>query len=159
MDYVIKNPKKIISLIVVAPAVVKEKPSQAKMKIRFAEIARPIFSIIPNNHFEKYLGWYTPRDYKHANEYQQTILKKIVLYDLKPLLSKIMVPTDIIWGKEDFVVPNIGEYLRKKISNSHLHIINGSGHLSFLTHPKELASMFNQAICKQLQIQDEKPPD
>ncbi|KKS92863.1 MAG: Alpha/beta hydrolase family protein [Candidatus Collierbacteria bacterium GW2011_GWB1_44_6] len=146
LDYAIKYPADLSFLILVAPAVVKEKPSQAKRKIRFAEIARPLFTIIPNNHFEKYLGWYTPRDYRHANEYQQKILKKIVLYDLKPSLNKVTIPTNIVWGKLDFVVPNLGKYLNTKIPNSHLHVIDGSGHLCFLTHPKELSDIFNQIL-------------
>lgn len=146
LDYAIRYPAGIKSLILVSPAVIKEKPNEAKLKIRFAELARPLFTAIPNNHFEKYLGWYTPRDFRHANLYQQNILKKIVLYDLKPSLKNISISTDIIWGKADFVVPNLGNYLQKKIAHSRLHLLDGSGHLSFLTHPKELADIFNQII-------------
>ncbi len=143
LDYALKFPDTLESIILISPAVVRERSKEAKLKIQLAKILRPIFSILPRHSFEKFLGWYTPRDYSDSTEYQRGVLKKIVIYDLKPHLIRVTVPTDIIWGSEDFVIPYMGKYLAENIKNSKLHVIYGANHLLYLSHPKKLIEILN----------------
>ena len=53
--------------------------------------------------------------------------------DLTPCLSKINVPTCVIVGDRDPIVPpGQSSTIAEKIANSNLTIIKGSGHLPFL---------------------------
>ncbi|KKT40716.1 hypothetical protein A3K29_00190 [Candidatus Collierbacteria bacterium RIFOXYB2_FULL_46_14] len=146
LDYALKFPHDLKSIILVSPAVVRERSKSAKFKIILAKVLRPLFSILPKHSFERFLGWYTPRDYSNSTEYQRRVLKKIVVYDLKPFLNQVKIPTDIIWGSEDFVIPYMGKYLAEHILDSHLHVIYGAHHLLYLTHPKKLVDVLSQII-------------
>jgi len=146
LDYALKFPSDLKSIILISPAVVRERSKSAKFKILLAKVLRPLFSILPKHSFERFLGWYTPRDYSNSTEYQRRVLQKIVVYDLKPFLNQVKAPVDIIWGSEDFVIPYMGKYLAENIPDSHLHVIYGANHLIYLTHPKQLIENLNQII-------------
>lgn len=146
LDYALKFPTDLINLILVAPAAIKERSQILKLKLRLTNALKPLLSKSSYNYLEQYLGWYTPTDYNHANEYQKKVLQKIVKYNLKPLLKKLSVFTDIIWGGNDFIIPNNGNYLTKNISQSRLHIIPGANHLLNLTHPQELAKVISSIL-------------
>ncbi len=146
LDYALKFPNDLKSIILISPAVVRERSKSAKLKILLAKVLRPLFSILPKHSFERFLGWYTPRDYSNSTEYQRRVLQKIVVYDLKPFLNQVKVPTDIIWGSEDFVIPYMGKFLAESIPDSHLHVIYGANHLIYLTHSKKLIENLNQIV-------------
>lgn len=146
LDYALKFPTDLINLILVAPAAIREKSKILKFKIRLASAIRPFLSKSSYRYLEQFLGWYTPIDYSNSNEYQRKVLRKIAGYNLKPLLHLLSVPTDIIWGSLDLVIPNAGKYLLKKISRSRLHIIPGASHLVNLTHTEKLAKIINSIL-------------
>lgn len=146
LDYALKYPKDLKSIILIAPAAIRERSKFTQFKIKVTKIIKPIFSLIPSNSIEKFLGWYTPTDYSNANDLQRSVLNKIVVYNLKPFLHQVKVNTDIIWGSEDFVIPNTGKFLAENISNSCLHVIYGAGHLIHHTHLQKLAEILNKII-------------
>ncbi|MDD4870691.1 MAG: alpha/beta fold hydrolase [Kiritimatiellae bacterium] len=60
--------------------------------------------------------------------------------DLHLELSKIRVPTLIIHGREDKIIPvSAGEFLASNISNSRLVVHNDTGHTLILDHPALIA--------------------
>lgn len=146
LDYSIKYPKNLRSIILIAPAVIRESTKIAKVKILLAKTIRPLFSILPNNGYEKFLGWYTPRDYSNSSIHQRKILKKIITYDLRHSLDQVVTPTDIIWGSEDVAIPYVGKLLAENLPDSRLHVVYGAGHLVFLRHQDQLISILNQII-------------
>ncbi len=146
LDYSLKHPKDLKSIILIAPAAIRERSKLTKLKIRLAKMIKPLFSILPGNRFEKFLGWYTPKDYRDSNEFQRKVLNKIVIYNLKPILNQVKTPSDIIWGSEDFIIPNMGKYLAENIRDSRLHIIYGANHFIYLSHSKKLAEVISQII-------------
>lgn len=146
LDYALKYPKDLKSIILIAPAAIRERSKFTQAKIKFTKIIKPLFSLFPHNIFEKFLGWYAPSDYSNSNEYQKKVLGKIVIYNLKPFLKDIHTPTDIIWGSEDFVIPNMGKHLAENIQGSHLHVIYGANHLIHHNHVKKLADVINQIV-------------
>ena len=146
IDYALKYPKDLRSIILIAPAAIRERSKLTQIKIKLTKIIKPLFSFLPHNAFEKFLGWSTPSDYRNSNEYQKKVLSKIVIYNLKPFLKDLHLPTDIIWGSEDFVIQNTGKYLAENIPDSHLHVIYGANHFINLSHLHRLADLINQII-------------
>lgn len=65
--------------------------------------------------------------------------------DLRPQLAQIQIPTLIIHGDADVIVPlSDSEYMAAQIPNSHLHIVKGAGHVPTTTRPLEVAQAINQ---------------
>ena len=60
-------------------------------------------------------------------------------------LGKVHVPTLIIWGRDDMLIPlAMGEQLHKGIAGSQMIVIDGTGHIPMVGKPAE----FNQAVGK-----------
>ena len=63
--------------------------------------------------------------------------------DHTALLPGIVVPTLILVGREDSLTPpGEAETMHRAISNSHMHVIEGAGHISNIERPAE----FNYAV-------------
>jgi pimeloyl-ACP methyl ester carboxylesterase len=60
-------------------------------------------------------------------------------------LRKVRVPTLIIWGRDDVLIPlAMGAQLHKGIRHSRLLVIDGTGHIPMVGKPAE----FNEAVQK-----------
>lgn len=67
-------------------------------------------------------------------------IKNGAYFNLKDDLHKIEVPTLVLWGREDKVVPFASaEYFNSNISNSKLQILEKAGHSPQLEIPDEVA--------------------
>jgi len=63
--------------------------------------------------------------------------------DSTPMLGEIGVPTLIVHGLDDQLIPvNEAEIMHVAIKNSHLHLLQGAGHLLNLEQP----DLFNQVV-------------
>jgi pimeloyl-ACP methyl ester carboxylesterase len=59
-----------------------------------------------------------------------------------PLLSGIDIPTLIIWGSEDVIVPiDVAHQYRENIPGAKLEVVIGAGHLVELEEPAKVASL------------------
>ena len=67
--------------------------------------------------------------------------------DLRPQLGQILVPTLILHGDQDAMVP-IGdaEYMASQIPNNRLHRIKGAGHVPTMTCPQEVARLIDSTF-------------
>ena len=64
--------------------------------------------------------------------------------DLRPKLSQIKIPTLIIHGDADVIVPlSDSEYAASQIPNHKLNIIKGAGHVPTVTRPREVAEQID----------------
>lgn len=142
-DFALKYPKLVNRLILVDAAVIRTRSLSTKAKIFIAKIFKPLKQIIPISLIRQ-IQKMSSSDYASANDYQKTVLHQILKYNLGPKLHLIKVPTEVIWGSEDKVIPYVGRYLVENIPNARLHIIYGAGHLPHLTHPQKLADI----LCK-----------
>jgi len=99
-------------------------------------------------------------------EYRRTILKKlkppflktapdidslkkslnlILQNDLRYMLPKIDIPTMIMTGNLDKLVPiEVSEYLNKKIKLSKIKVFKGAAHLPFLSHMDDFMNTFQE---------------
>jgi pimeloyl-[acyl-carrier protein] methyl ester esterase len=68
-------------------------------------------------------------------------LEILISSDLRPLLSRLRVPTDVIHGRYDRLVPpTAARYLVDRIPNARLSWLPG-GHAPFVTHPQEFVTL------------------
>ncbi len=68
-------------------------------------------------------------------------------FDIREELPNIELPTLIICGDEDQLTPpRYSEYLRDRIKNSQLNIINGAGHMAAAEKPGEFNSTLGQFL-------------
>jgi pimeloyl-ACP methyl ester carboxylesterase len=82
---------------------------------------------------------------------QMTETRQAVLYgdflacdsfDVMDNVKKIRVPTLLICGSEDRMMPpSRSEYLRDQIEGAQLHVLEGAGHMVIIERPDEVASL------------------
>ncbi|MDP3957192.1 MAG: alpha/beta hydrolase [bacterium] len=85
-------------------------------------------------------------DYIQAGELTE-IYRKNIGEDLRGDMGKIKVPTTLIWGEKDDMVPLAdGQATQKLIKGSQLFVIPGAGHYVFLDKEKEFEEIFLQAV-------------
>lgn len=92
-------------------------------------------------------------DYDHAPDNMKQTLSNMLESDKKLNLSKITVPTSILWGAADTVTPpRQAEVMHEKIKDSTLEIHRGWTHAPYISHPTELAKSIFRAYKKPPQI-------
>jgi pimeloyl-ACP methyl ester carboxylesterase len=69
---------------------------------------------------------------------------------LPAYLRGVKVPTLIVWGKYDAIIPlNCGELYRQALSNSRLHVIDRCGHSPALEKPQEFLQAVREFLSQQ----------
>ncbi len=144
-DFTIKYPELVNHLILVDAAVIRVRSPITWIKLGIAKVLKPFLSFLPTQTINSILRLYAV-DYAKANEYQMSVLHKILKYNLGTKLHLIKVPTEIIWGSEDKVIPYVGKYLVENISDARLHVIYGCGHHPHLSHPQKTAAILNDIL-------------
>lgn len=144
-DFTIKYPELLNCLVLVDAAVIRRRTIKTILIQAIAKLFKPIKQIVPIGLISQ-IHERIAHDYSHSNDYQKSVLRQILKYDLSPKLHLIKVPTEIIWGSEDKVIPYVGKYLVENISDARLHVIYGCGHHPYLTHPQKLAGVLNKIL-------------
>lgn len=99
-------------------------------------------------------------DYAQAPENMKQTLTNMLESDKKLDLSKITVPTSIIWGADDTVTPpHQAKIMHEKIKNSTLEIHRGWAHAPYISHPSELAKAIYRAYKKPPKVAITPKPD
>ena len=85
-------------------------------------------------------------DYARAPENMKATLSNMLESDRNLDLSKVLVPTSILWGAADTVTPpRHAEIMHERIVNSSLEIFPEWTHAPYLSHPMELAKAISHA--------------
>jgi pimeloyl-ACP methyl ester carboxylesterase len=67
--------------------------------------------------------------------------------DLRPRVAEVSLPTVIIHGSADALVPLAdAEWLAAQLPDATLHVLPGAGHVPTLTHPAEVAAIIDAAF-------------
>lgn len=86
-------------------------------------------------------------DYEKASDVMRQTLIKVSAEDLRPLLSKIHVPTDIFWGTDDGMTPySDAKVMEAEISGSTLHSYPGIRHRVHRDKAKEIAEVIQKYL-------------
>ncbi len=130
VKYASRHPEKVRKLILVASAIRRGKtPYKTAMRI-LAKIFK-LFSFLPlYGFFRKALYKYAVRsDYAYQAGIMKEIYLKVINEDLSPLLSRISVPTLIVWGEKDDVLSVAdSHFINKHIEKSKLVLIPHADH-------------------------------
>lgn len=86
-------------------------------------------------------------DYEKAAPFVRQTMVNLINFDVTESLSKIKIPTLIIWGKEDKTTPlSDGQLMHKLIKGSKLHIIKTAKHSPQFTHVDEVTQVITKEI-------------
>jgi pimeloyl-ACP methyl ester carboxylesterase len=69
------------------------------------------------------------------------------MYDaaLPGMLAKVQVPTLLVWGADDRIMPlECGHLFQQALPNAQLRIVEGCGHFVHLDRPHELANTISE---------------
>ena len=128
------RPKKVVKKIILSPLVFVNKI------LKKNKITQSIALKIRNNIY-KLLGGH---DYIEADGVKLEIFKKVIKEDLTEKVVDIIVPTTILWGKNDtYTSLWQGRKLTKLIPGSKLYIQKKGKHGLHITHPQWILDKIN----------------
>jgi pimeloyl-ACP methyl ester carboxylesterase len=133
-------------LILVDSAAVEKKNKTTKLLITINKLLIvPIKLFFPTK-VEKIKSRFGSDDYQNAGP-MRDIFIQTVNEDLTPLLSKIHVPTFIIWGEKDAIRPiKEGAFIKNNIRQSRLRVVWNAYHSPHLEKPKEFMEILNDYL-------------
>ncbi len=86
-------------------------------------------------------------DYENASVMGRQTMRNLIRVDLQEKLSKIKIPTVIIWGSRDQVTPaKDSKIFSEKIENSKLYVIPTARHSPQITNYKEVAEIIQKNL-------------
>jgi pimeloyl-ACP methyl ester carboxylesterase len=146
-------PEKIEKLILCAPAIIKRKNLKTYLFYWLASFGKKIFSLPGLRKIRPKAQWLIyklagTRDYYVADAIMKETMKKIWKEEpLENLLEKIKIKTLILWGKKDDVLSlKDAYYIKEKIKNSELKILQKAKHSPHREAPEELVEKIIQFI-------------
>lgn len=107
-----------------------------------AKIGKTLLVVFPVANMWRQLLYKLARehDYEKASPRMKGVFKKIVAEDLKAAVTKIKVPTLILWGRKDKMTPVQDAYfLKTNLKNSKLFVYENFGHRLPYEDPSALA--------------------
>lgn len=116
-------------------------------RIFFLMMAKIGRLILPKSHFYRHLVYKLARehDYEKAKGVMKQIFKLVIAEDLRPLLSKIKIPTLICWGLKDKETKfSDAQIINNQIKNSKLISFPGLGHRLPYEEPELLAKRITE---------------
>ena len=144
LNLCIEKPEKIKHLILLDAAGVYE-PSRKRDLMRKLSKRLGFLKKVPGvaKLWHKIAG---ATDYAKAPKNMKQTLSNMLDSDKNLDMSKVTVPTSILWGSADNVTPpRQAEVMYERIQNSDLKIFPGWTHAPYLSHPDALAKAIEQA--------------
>jgi pimeloyl-ACP methyl ester carboxylesterase len=154
LKYQAAYPKNIRALVLTGtPGFTPVSKKRLVLFVTIAKIGR-LFFLIPFTSFlrDKVRSWYYyvvgARDYYRAEGAMRDTFKRIVREELVSSMKKVKVPTLLVWGADDIIVPiPIAKKMKETIAAAQLIVLPNSGHGVSYKNPK----LFYDAIAPWLQ--------
>ncbi|MCX6764292.1 MAG: alpha/beta hydrolase [Candidatus Nealsonbacteria bacterium] len=136
IKFAIKHPEKLKGLILLSAAGIKSKENFiANSSLIFKQL-----HFLPGyDLFRKFFYKFILRktDYIKLEGIMKETFKNVINEDLSDLLAEIKVKTLILWGGKDNVTPLSDAYfMKEKIVNSKLEILEGLNHTAYFENPE-----------------------
>ncbi|MBQ3309953.1 alpha/beta hydrolase [Candidatus Saccharibacteria bacterium] len=138
-------PKKLSHLILLDSAGVYEESKKRNIARKLSKTLSPLKKIKPlRKVVHKLLG---ASDYDHAPANMKQTLANMLDSDKNLDITKVTVPTTILWGKADSVTPpHQAKLIHQQIKDSKLTLKENWTHSPYISHPKELADAIYQTL-------------
>lgn len=137
------NPELLNTLILIGtPGINPVSKTKITLFLFLAKIGKLLFLISPLSYFQNIARKILYRiakatDYYNTDVRLKETFKNVIREELKPYLMKIKIPTLLLWGREDTIVPfKLAETMSTLIINSKLRSIPGTKHGLPWTHPE-----------------------
>lgn len=131
IKYALRFPNKVKRLFLLAPAGIRKKTLKKELLKKTAKLFNK-FSFLPYYGFFRKVFYrliVRKSDYQFTSGIMRETYLKVIQEDLSNLLSEISLPTVIIWGEKDDVLPlSDGYFMNQKIKNSQLVVLSGAKH-------------------------------
>jgi pimeloyl-ACP methyl ester carboxylesterase len=145
------KPKGLCSLVLIDSGGIKaEKETNQILSERFFKLLKKSVKLIFKGALqyrilETLKRHFGSDDYRRQDGIMREILVKIVNEDLTDLLPLIDVPTLIIWGEKDDILPvSHGRCMKQLLKDAQLEIIPNAGHFPYLDYlPKVYTVLYN----------------
>jgi pimeloyl-ACP methyl ester carboxylesterase len=135
--YALKHPDRIAHLVLEASGGLSRPPA-VPLVARTREEAIPILRAVHGPNYEA-PEWVIAALIERANGSPMLRLTEILEHDVEPRLGEISVPTTLLWGEHDGVLPlSYGEALRDAIPNAQLRVIEGAAHIPHMQQPERV---------------------
>lgn len=149
INFAVKYPNKIEKLILIDSAGIfhNELPIRLK-RIVFRNISKIGKKFTKSDVLRKVLYKFAREDdYANASENMKKAITDLVNTDLRPILGKVKIPTQIIWGENDQITPVKDAYLMNElVKESKLHIVKNARHSPFFTNCEEVVEIIKNDI-------------
>lgn len=128
------HPEKVKALVLTGVPAIRDKDIKKLLFLILAKIGKAVFTIPPfcllKEGARKILyGLVGEWDYYKTKGLMRKTFENIVSEDLASLLSKIKIPTLLIWGEKDKIVPvSIAQKMFNKIPRTNLVVISNASH-------------------------------
>jgi pimeloyl-ACP methyl ester carboxylesterase len=133
-------------LILVDSSGIEKKSLYVKLMHILKIASSPVFIFFPHSVKMKIGNIFGSADYKTSGEMRK-ILVKVSNQDLTAFLPKIKVPTFILWGDKDKMLPVAeSKEFKKRIEGSKVRIVWGAGHDPHLQKPEQLISILKDIL-------------
>jgi pimeloyl-ACP methyl ester carboxylesterase len=149
IKYTIRNQGKLAGLFLVDAAGTERRNVQTKMLVKIAHVSKRIFQLLPflpedkvRQIFYKKIGL----DAKE-NALRRQTRQNAVAENLTPLLSQIHLPTLVVWGEGDKILPlALGKQMAAMIPNSRLAVIERGSHNAHEEQPEKFNAIIEDFI-------------
>lgn len=133
----LKNGGRAEKLIIIGGAIIRERSGRAQRIFIAAKIFRSLFPFINKKTRQRLAGKNLSTDYREAGE-MVNIYKRLISEDRQETFSKLNLPINLIWGRDDDATPyHYAERLKNLNSRASLEVISDAGHYCFLDKPEE----------------------
>lgn len=96
------------------------------------------------------------QDYRNAKGVMRETLVKVVNEDLTDMLSRIKVPTLLVWGRDDTATPvDDGRLMEQLIPGAGLVVLQGAGHYSYLDRLPEFIKVTGMFLKEDMEKEDD----
>lgn len=144
-----KYPEKVSKLILIDSAGIYHNELPIRLKRFVFKILAKIGKKITSSEKLKIILYKLARegDYKNATSAQRQTMLSLIKTDFTPIISKVKIPTLIIWGDKDRITPlSDGKLIHKLIKGSKLEIIKDAHHAPQFTNPEKVAKIIHEYL-------------
>lgn len=140
-------------VLIDSAGIMPERSSLQKLKAKIFKLKRSfltskiVYPLFPEV-IDDWISRQGSQDYRAASPIMKQALVKAVNYDQREMLSKIDVPTLLIWGEDDDATPlSDAKIMEREIPDAGLVVFSGCGHYSFLEQSGQFRNVLRSFLC------------
>ena len=134
------RPERIAGLVLSGVPLHRAAGSRSRPPLRL-RVARQLAAhgLVSQERIEVLRQRYGSDDYRAASGVMRDILVRTLAEDYTDVLARVRCPVELVWGDDDTAAPlAVAERAKHELSDAHLVVCPGAGHLTPVTVPDQL---------------------